>query len=180
MRNVPFLIALPAIVIAAPAFSAEYLSAPAAQRAMFPAATDFVPVNIDLTDAQRDEIKHLSGVRQRQSTQPVWRAEQQGKLLGWFVVDEVVGKHEFITYAAAISPDGHLLAVDVLVYRETYGFQVREVAWRSQFVGKSLDDAFKLDADVTNITGATLSCRNVSSGLKRLLALHKVVLAHAS
>lgn len=179
MRHVPYLIALPAVVIGAPAWTAEYVTEQAAQRAMFPAATAFVPVKLALTDTQRNEIKRLSGVRQRESTQPVWRAEQQGKLLGWFVVDEVVGKHEFITYAAAISPDGHLLAVDVLVYRETYGFQVREAAWRSQFVGKTLGDAFKLDADVTNITGATLSCRNVSNGLKRLLALQKVVLANA-
>jgi Na+-translocating ferredoxin:NAD+ oxidoreductase RnfG subunit len=176
MRNIPFLVALPAIVVGAPAFAAEYLTAPAAQRAMFASATAFVPANVTLTDAQRDEIKHLSGQRQRTPMQAVWRAEQNGALLGWFIVDEVVGKHEFITYAAAISPDGHLLAVDVLVYRETYGFQVRDASWRAQFVGKTLGDAFKLDADVTNVAGATLSCRNISNGLKRLLALHKVAL----
>ena len=31
---------------------------------------------------------------------------------------------------------------------------------------------------VINISGATLSCRNVMNGVKRLLALQRVVLAH--
>lgn len=177
MRNIPSLVAVPALLAAASVFSAEYVTVPAAQRAMFPTATAFVSVEIMLTDAQRDAIKRVSGVRQRLSAQPVWRAEQDGKLLGWFIVDEVVGKHEFITYATGISADGHVLAVDVLVYRETYGFQIRDASWRSQFTGKTVSDAFKLDGDVTSITGATLSCRNVSNGVKRLLALHKTVLA---
>ena len=48
--------------------------------------------------------------------------------------------------------------------------------WRDHFKGKTLDDKFKLDVDVPNISGATLSCRNVTDGIKRLLALQKVVL----
>jgi Na+-translocating ferredoxin:NAD+ oxidoreductase RnfG subunit len=88
----------------------------------------------------------------------------------------VVGKHEFITYAAAISPQGKVLGIEVLIYRETYGYQVRDASWRNQFKGKTLQDAFKLDADVTNVTGATLSCRNVMNGVKRLLALQRVAL----
>ena len=53
---------------------------------------------------------------------------------------------------------------------------MREAAWRKNFKGKTLDDKFKLDVDVPNISGATLSSRNVTDGVKRLLALQKVVL----
>ncbi|MGD9842751.1 MAG: FMN-binding protein, partial [Steroidobacteraceae bacterium] len=62
------------------------------------------------------------------------------------------------------------------IYRETYGYQIRETSWRDQFTGKALQDTFKLDQDITNITGATLSCRNVTNGIKRLLALQQVAL----
>ena len=89
----------------------------------------------------------------------------------------MIGKHEFITYATAISPDGHVLGIEILSYRETHGGQVREATWRKQFVGKTLSDPFKLDQDVSNISGATLSCRNVMDGVKRLLAIHKLFLA---
>jgi Na+-translocating ferredoxin:NAD+ oxidoreductase RnfG subunit len=178
MRLAPIAIILPAsLVPAATSFAAEYLTVPLAQRELFPDADKFVDAKVTLTDAQRDAIKKLSGVRQREAEQPVWRAEKQGQLLGWFIVDEVIGKHEFITYATAIAPTGKVIGVDVLVYRETYGFQIRDAAWRSQFKGKSLQDRFKLDDDIRNITGATLSSRNVMNGVKRLLALAQVALA---
>lgn len=177
MRISPLAIILPAsLVPAASLHAAEYLTVPLAQKDLFPDADRFVDAKVQLTDSQRDEIKKLSGVRQREAEQPVWRAEKQGQLLGWFIVDEVVGKHEFITYATAIAPSGQVFGVDILIYRETYGYQVREPAWRGQFKGKKLADHFKLDDDITNITGATLSSRNVANGVKRLLALTQVAL----
>lgn len=177
MRLVPLAIIIPAsLAPAAPSFAAEYLTVPLAQRDLFPDADKFVDAKVTLTDEQRDRIKKLSGTRQRETQQAVWRAEKDGQLLGWFIVDDVIGKHEFITYAAAISPAGEVLGVDVLVYRETYGFQIRDAGWRNQFKGKTLHDPFKLDDDIRNITGATLSSRNVMNGVKRLLALAQVAL----
>ena len=177
MRLAPLAIIIPAsLVPAATSFAAEYLTVPLAQRDLFPDADKFVDAKVTLTDEQRDQIKKLSGTRQRETEQAVWRAEQDGRLLGWFIVDEVIGKHEFITYATAISPAGNVLGVDVLVYRETYGFQIRDAEWRNQFKGKTLQDHFKLDDDIRNITGATLSSRNVMNGVKRLLALAQVAL----
>ena len=177
MRIAPVAIILPAALVpATPVFAAEYLTIPAAQQALFPEADRFVDATLHLSDAQRSAIRKLSGVRQRETEQKVWRAEKQGRLLGWFIVDEVVGKHEFITYAAGITPPGTLLGIEVLVYRETYGGEVRGAAWRKQFQGKTLADPFKLDQDISNITGATLSSRNLMNGAKRLLALAQVAL----
>ncbi|MFM6928116.1 MAG: FMN-binding protein, partial [Bdellovibrio sp.] len=36
-------------------------------------------------------------------------------------------------------------------------------------------DPLKLDKDVPNITGATLSCRNVLDGVKRILIIQQVL-----
>jgi Na+-translocating ferredoxin:NAD+ oxidoreductase RnfG subunit len=78
-----------------------------------------------------------------------------------------------------LTADGHVRGIEVLVYRETYGYQIREADWRKHFVGKTAADPFKLDEDIPNITGATLSCRNVMNGVKRLLALQQVALSDA-
>jgi Na+-translocating ferredoxin:NAD+ oxidoreductase RnfG subunit len=170
---------LPSAALLAPAHATDYLSVAQAQTLLFPAAKSFAERPLKLTDEQRDRVKAMAGVRQRTSEQKMWRAERDGQLLGWFMVDEVIGKHEFITYAAALSPDGKVMGVEILSYRETHGGQIRDAAWRKHFVGKTLDNPFKLDEDVPNISGATLSCRNVTDGVKRLLVIQKLYLSNA-
>lgn len=170
---------LPVAVLAAPAYAADYLTLAQAQAQLFPSAKRFVDQTLKFTDDQRDRIKAAAGVRQRWDEQKVWRAERDGVLLGWLILDEVIGKHEFIAYATAISPDGHVLGVEIMSYRESHGGEVRDASWRKHLVGKTLADPFKLDRDVPNISGATLSCRNVLDGVKRLLVLHKFFLSKA-
>lgn len=182
MRDLPHLLALPLAILApcaivAGAHAEDYLNIPQAQQQLFPDAKVFVESAITLSDAQMDSIKQMAGVRQRQTVQRAWRAEHEGQLLGWFMMDEVIGKHEFITYGAAISKEGKVLGIEILSYRETHGGQVREASWRQHFVGKTLQDSFKLNQDIPNISGATLSCRNVTDGVKRLLAIHKIALS---
>jgi Na+-transporting NADH:ubiquinone oxidoreductase subunit NqrC len=48
---------------------------------------------------------------------------------------------------------------------------VRDPRWRAQFVGKRAGAPLSLDDDIQNISGATLSCRHVTEGVKRILAL---------
>jgi Na+-transporting NADH:ubiquinone oxidoreductase subunit NqrC len=61
-------------------------------------------------------------------------------------------------------------------YRETYGGEIRNEKWRNQFVGKTSNSTLKLDKDIKNISGATLSCRHITDGVKRLLAFYDVAL----
>ena len=175
MKNIHSLWLLPVAAIVSPVYAADYLTVEQAQKAIFADSQSFEAHPAKLTTDQQDKIKSLSGLRQRWDTQQIWRAVKNGKTLGWFVVDEVIGKHEFITYAVGLSPDGHVLGVEIMTYRETYGGGVRNAIWRQHLVGKTLADPFKLDEDVPNISGGTLSSRNVMDGVKRVLAIQKVL-----
>ena len=97
---------------------------------------------------------------------------------GWFILDDVVGKHEFITYALGLNADGSVKQIEIMDYRETYGDQIRNEQWRAQFIGKKAGAKLKLDDDIKNISGATLSCRHIADGVRRLLAFHDLVLKH--
>jgi hypothetical protein len=104
---------------------------------------------------------------------PTWRALGGG----WFIVDKVLGKNEFITYALALDPRGRVRGVEILEYLEAHGGEIRDPAWRAQFVGKGTADPLQLDRDIRNISGATLSCRHITDGVKRLLEFHARVLS---
>lgn len=127
---------------------------------------------VKLTPAQRKAIEQSSGVRVLKNDQQVWRVNGGG----WFIVDEVVGKHEFITYAIGLNPNGSVKQIEVMDYRETYGGEIRNETWRAQFIGKTSQSQLKLDRDIKNISGATLSCRHITDGVKRLLAFYEVAL----
>jgi len=159
-----------------PARATDYLTAEQAIARIFPAATGSSKQVVPIDDAAAKAIKSASGVRQRWDEQTVYRVQGADGPLGWLIVDQVVGKHEFITYAAGLTEDGHVQGIDILTYLETYGGEVREDSWRAQFVGKSAGDTLKLGKDVDNISGATLSCRNVTDGVRRLLSLKSLVL----
>jgi Na+-transporting NADH:ubiquinone oxidoreductase subunit NqrC len=59
-------------------------------------------------------------------------------------------------------------------YRESYGYEIRNIEWRNQFVGKTAADPLKLGRDIHIISGATLSSRHIADGVKRLLATYEV------
>jgi len=61
-------------------------------------------------------------------------------------------------------------------YRESYGYEVRNPAWRKQFIGKTYAAPLSLDKDVRNISGATLSCRHIAQGVKRVLTTYVTAL----
>ena len=156
--------------------AAQYMSLEQAQALIFPNAKEFVAAPVTLTPDQVARIERQSGVSVRSPQQQVWQARADGKLLGWFIVDRVIGKHELITYAAGINLDGSLRQFQILEYREAYGSQIRFPSWRDQFVGKTAADKVELDTDIVNISGATMSCRHVTEGIKRLLVFYQVAL----
>lgn len=167
---------LPALAAPASAAATVYFTIPAAQRAMFPGA-QMVDRSIPLSDAQRKAIARAAGAPGYDRTQRVWEARTGGKRAGWFIVDRVIGKHEYITYALALGPDGAVRGLEILDYRESYGGQVRNANWRRQFVGKRAGQSLRLDRDIKNISGATLSSRHVTDGVRRLLVTYQLLLA---
>jgi hypothetical protein len=167
-------ITLPISALLVPsAFAVQYLSLDQAQKTIFPGKT-FTPAPVKLTTSQRKAIEQASGVRVLRDEQQIWRVSGGG----WFIVDEVVGKHEFITYAVGLNANGSVKQIEIMDYRETYGGQIRDQKWRAQFVGKTSKSTLKLDSDIKNISGATLSCRHITDGVKRLLALYEITLKH--
>lgn len=183
MTGIPrnFFIVLPtALVALAPnaASATRYLTVEAAQQAMFP-GSHFIERDITFTTEQRKQIARASGVGTFDSVQRVWDVRSGNARAGWFMVDRVIGKHEMITYAVGLTPDGAVRRVEILEYRETYGGEIRNPAWRQQFVGKRFGSALQLDKDIKNISGATLSSRHVTDGIRRLLVTWEQFLKNA-
>lgn len=157
-----------------PVHAATYLSVEQAQKEFFPTADRFESRDAKFTDSEKELIEKRSGSKVRLPEQKAWRAWKGSTPLGYFFTDEVYGKHEFITYAVAIDPAGLVSHVQILEYKESYGSEVRNPGWLKQFLGKGASAPLALGKDVVNISGATLSCKHVTDGVRRVLATYEV------
>ena len=156
--------------------AADYLSVEGAQKALFPAADQFTELVLALDPAQRARVQALAGTQPPHRSLRAFRALRGSELLGYVFIDEVIGKEDFITYAAAIDASGRLGALEVLSYRESHGGEIRAPAWRHQFAGRGDLNELKVATDIKNIAGATLSCGHVTEGVRWLVALWEVSL----
>lgn len=95
---------------------------------------------------------NLSGLRQR-----YWKA---GTRSVWIL--EAIGRDRPIT-AGYVVEDGEVAKVEILVYRESRGWEVRYPFFTDQFRGARLTDTLSLDRHIDGITGATLSVRAISA-----------------
>lgn len=152
-----------------------YISVDQAQKILLPNKV-LSKTPIIITDDLQDKMRAASSIRHPFQGDRIWRTSDGS----WLVIDEVVGKHEMITYAVAINPNGSISGIEILEYVESYGYEVAEVQWRKQFIGKTVNDPIKLNQDIQNIGGATLSCKHLTDGVKRVAVLYELALKNTS
>jgi hypothetical protein len=166
----------PATVVVA----ADYLTIDAAQRAVFPQAESFEPVLLALTPAQKATMAARAGPQPPHGTLRIWSAKRGDANVGYFFIDEVIGRSDLITYATGIDPDGRLHAIEILAYRESHGAEIRNAAWRQQFANRNDLAQLQFRTDIKNISGATLSSEHVTQGVRWIVALWETALKPGS
>jgi hypothetical protein len=167
---------LPVAAIAIPvvAHAKIYVGVEQAQQMIYP-GQKLTQKPVFLTEEQRAKMQELSSVREPFKGERVWRTDKGD----WFIVDEVVGKHEMVKYALGINADGTIKQIEIMEYVESYGYEVGDVSWKQQFYGKTSAATLKLNQDIKNIAGATLSCKHLTDGVKRLMVMYDLALKNA-
>jgi FMN-binding domain len=159
-------------------FAAVFMEAEQAHKLLLPNADAFQVLALSLDEAKLSAIAKASDTRVPKNFNPkIWRATLAEKTLGWVISDRVIGKYDFIDYAAGFDAQGSSLGMEVLAYRESHGSEIKQTAWRKQFVGKKGPDAMRFADDIRNISGATLSCQHVTEGMQRLSALASLLVS---
>jgi len=148
-----------------------YLTEEQALKLLFPKSQQVRAETLRLTPDQKTRIQEKIGWKFPEESFRAFKAESNGKIDGYAVIQETIGKHRPITYIVGVTPDGKVSDVEILVYRESKGSEVRMKRFNSQYEGKTPLDPIRINKDIINITGATMSVRSVSAGVKRALVL---------
>jgi hypothetical protein len=141
--------------------------------------TDFFPRSahvtwrkVEIDPATRQHLEERLGYRLTRSSYLFYVATSAtGAVDGYAFIDDEPGQHLPITFAVKISPAGTVERQEIVAYREARGDEVRDARFRAQFVGKSARDSIRPGDDVVAVSGATISSRAMSVGVKRALVL---------
>lgn len=143
----------------------------AALAEIFPDADSAIANNVGVDLAMHLWLRQRLGWAITDSAYVCFDVYRAGEQLGFAVVADEQGKYRPITFMAGIDTSLRIVDVRVLVYRESRGGEVRHTRFLKQYRGKSLDNAIRINRDIVNITGATVSVNALNAGVRKALAV---------
>jgi thiamine biosynthesis lipoprotein ApbE/Na+-translocating ferredoxin:NAD+ oxidoreductase RnfG subunit len=152
-----------------------YLSKAEALEHVFPGTTRVIELRHIFS---RDEITRIESITRKSLAEGgffLYVSLKDGVPVGYAAIVSEVGKVKPITHIVGMTPEAVVDRVAVMIYRESHGAEVAGERFMRQYTGKSLDDAIRLDKDVINIAGSTLSGHAICRGVRKALAAMQVV-----
>lgn len=126
---------------------------------------------IRLSQEKKDVIEQRIGWKFPEESFELYIGETGDRIDGYAMVHNTIGKHKHMTYMVGVDNRGACTDVELLVFREAKGSEVRRKRFNAQYEGKTVSDPIRINKDIINITGATMSVRSISAGVKRVLVL---------
>jgi thiamine biosynthesis lipoprotein len=120
---------------------------------------------------QRTKLERAINLRFPESSYTFFIAGQPGQPHKYAIVMNEIGKSEPITFMVGMDDQGKVTGVVIMEFRENRGWEVKEKRFLNQFRGKTVHSSIRVDEDIINYTGATLSSKAVARGVKRALLL---------
>lgn len=138
----------------------------------FPGADKVKRVKKWLTDEQKESIGEICFQKIEANRMSFYAGMRDGVPIGYALFGHQLGKSYPISYMVVLNLDGTVRDVEILVYREPRGWEVRYPSFMDQFTGTTADTDFR---NINTITGATLSVNAMVKGVSRASAAYKVL-----
>lgn len=127
-----------------------------------------------LTEEQVERIQKEARSRLPSPIVTMIEARSDGEVVGRAYLDTHTVRTMPETLLTAVLPDGRLKAALVLQFAEPLDYLPRE-KWLTTFEGRKLDDDLWPGRGVYRVTGATLTVQALTEGVRRSLAIDKIV-----
>ncbi len=147
-----------------------------ALRRAFPDAEHIDKKTVLVLSEQREKIESVTGVESADRTFSYYEARKADQDLGYAVIARGSGKSGKFKYMVVITPEGRIEKVEILEYKGTRGAGIKQEQFLAQFRGKATNDRLKLLTDIDAVTGATVSSRALTEGVREALAYLCVIL----
>ncbi len=148
-----------------------FMSEEEAVKIMLPKSQRIRKEVLRLSPDQKALVESRIGWKFPEEEFEIYIGETGATVDGYAMVHNTIGKHKHMTYMVGADPRGYCTDVELLVFREARGSEVGRKRFNSQYEGKTVLDPIRINKDIVNISGATMSVRSISAGVKRVLVL---------
>jgi hypothetical protein len=149
----------------------EFMTEDEALKTVMPKSQQVRKELIRLTPEKKELIEQRIGWKFPEDSFELYIGQTGDKIDGYAMVHNTIGKYKPMTYMVGVDAKGTCTDVELLVFRDAKGSEVRTKRFNSQYDGKTVTDPIRINKDIINISGATMSVRSMSAGVKRVLVL---------
>ncbi len=130
-----------------------------------------------LDDAQVEAVEAQTKRRLDSRLVTVYTGRRGEEVLGYALIDVHNVRTLPEAFLVVLSPTGEVRRLRMLAFHEPLEYLPPD-RWLGQFEGKDAAAPLRVDRDIHGIAGSTLSARAVAGGVRRAIALYRVLLAH--
>lgn len=149
----------------------EFMTEEEAVKAILPKSQRVHKELIRLTPEKKELIEQRIGWKFPEESFELYIGETGDKIDGYAMIHNTIGKYKHMTYMVGVDQKGACTDVELLVFRDAKGSEVGKKRFNSQYDGLTVSDPIRINKDIINISGATMSVRSMSAGVKRVLVL---------
>ena len=151
--------------------SQVYLTEEQALREVFPHCDDILFNVVPLTKEEKSQLQNKLRRKIYEDFFIVYMGIKAGEVTGYAIITEEIGKFHPYTFIVSADLNGKIDKIAILVYRESRGSEIAKKRFLYQFKGKSLKNKIRINRDIINISGATMSVVTMCKGVKKILAV---------
>lgn len=126
----------------------------------------------------KDDEALKKASREVEIVKGVFKVEKNGKVSAYAIMVSPRGYGGPMTLMVGIDSDGEVTGVKVLEQKETPGLGDKVTGSKqflSQFIGKSPEDPVEIKKDIEAVSGATISSKGVTTGIKEALKAFSII-----
>ena len=163
------------VALASPAATKVFASRSEAIEEAFPNATRVEEKTWLLDDHELEAIQELAKAKIDSRLVTIYTGYREDQLLGYALIDIHTVRTLPEAFLIVMSPTGEIERLRLLAFYEPQEY-APQAGWLAQFNERPLAPGLRLHGEIDGISGATLTARAVTDGVRRALATHRVLL----
>lgn len=129
-----------------------------------------------LTEKQVEEIQKLAKAKLESKIITYYVGSTADSVLGYAFFETSIVRTKPATFMVVVNPDGKVKYIEILAFYEPADYLPTN-NWYNLFKEKQLNEDLWPKRGIHNITGATLSVRAITLGVRKILAIFEIAIS---